>query len=239
MVGGKAGAAGQVPQEPGVHGAGAQAALGGQGRGIGDVLQDPGQFAAGNSGLMPRPVAATTAGSWPAAISAAQASAVRRHCQMDGGADRLAGVRVPDDQRLALVGDGDGVGGLACATMSAMTCLNRGPDVARPIARPSRDADSRWSAGPRRGRGCGRRHRPAAPWCWSCPGRWPGRAWSGLRASARWAAAAMPWGVSPYSVNSQSTEPVGTKPGKPTRSTGTGRWLAVNSATAPPRPPRT
>ena len=42
-------------------------------------------FDAGNSGLIPRPVAATTCASCPAAINAAQASAVRRHCQIGAG----------------------------------------------------------------------------------------------------------------------------------------------------------
>ncbi|MEZ5768038.1 MAG: hypothetical protein R3D80_10475 [Paracoccaceae bacterium] len=42
-------------------------------------------FGAGNIGLMARPVAAVTAGPWPAATSAAQISAVRVHCHRIAG----------------------------------------------------------------------------------------------------------------------------------------------------------
>src|SRR5690606_8310067 len=59
-----------------------------------------------------------------------------------------------------------------------------------------------------------------------------------FRAIALPAACAIPGPVRPNCSNSQSTEPVGTKPGKPSRSPGTGVFPAVNSETAPPRPPR-
>ena len=46
--------------------------------------------------------------SWPAARSASQARAVMRLCQTMAGATGSAGRAIPDDRRLALVGDADG-----------------------------------------------------------------------------------------------------------------------------------
>ena len=115
----------------------------------GHVLQDPGEL-----GGREQRVDAKAGGCDHRGVMALLRSARRRRRRCGGiarsaaGQIGCAGRGVPDHERLALVGDGDGVGSApASATIAAMTWLHRGPDVLRPIARPSRGADSRWSAG--------------------------------------------------------------------------------------------
>ena len=58
-------------------------------------------------GVERRPVRSRNSGSWPASRSRSHAGAVIRLCQCDRVGDRLARSAVPDDRRLALVGNPD------------------------------------------------------------------------------------------------------------------------------------
>ena len=135
------GPAGEVPDEPAVHGAGTQLPPLRPLPGAGDVVQQPPDLGAGEVGVdqkarplcHQRPQALglqlVAEGGGPAALP------------HDGVVDRLPGGAVPEDGGLPLVGDADGgdllgvdVGGAHGLRQSP---LFRGPDVQRVVLHPA------------------------------------------------------------------------------------------------------
>ena len=96
----------------------------------------------------------------------------------DRRADGCAAGALPGDAGLALVGDADGRQGRGARSRQALVdALPDGlPDRARRPAGPSPAVGTRWPSAALPGS----RWRPAGrrgwPWCWWCPGRWPGSA---------------------------------------------------------------
>ena len=112
-----------------------------------------------------------------AARSRAQTGAVRRHCQTITGPGGLAGRAVPQHHRFALVADGDGGHARrrgAARDSRATASLTVRHSSAGVLLDPAglRIGDGNRPRG-RDGDGAAARRR-AAPWCWSCPGRWRG-----------------------------------------------------------------
>ena len=101
-------AARQLPHEPGVDGAeGELAGVGALAR-AGDVVENPGDLASRkNRRRSPARCVRESSASCPSALSRSQTSAVRRSCQTMALWIGCAGLAVPDDRRLALVGDAD------------------------------------------------------------------------------------------------------------------------------------
>jgi hypothetical protein len=172
------GAAGQLPDQEAVDRAEQQLApLRPRPRAF-DRVEDPLELRAREIGVQQQPVFAVTIGSCPSSRRRRRWSAVRRSCQTMA---RWIGCRcraVPDQRRLALVGDADGgdpSGGDA-------------PPSRSPCGRSPATVDQRSSGScstqPESGKCWGnsscavadhaQRRRTGSPGSTSCPGRWPG-----------------------------------------------------------------
>ena len=121
--------AGQEPHQPGVDGAEGELAALGRGTRAARVVEQPGELGSGEVGVEDEPGALAKERLEAARL---QHVARRRGAPVlpdDGVADRLAGRAVPDDRRLALVGDAErgDVGG-------AETGLRPAPRVRSPAA---------------------------------------------------------------------------------------------------------
>ena len=98
----------RVPDEPGIDVAEEQLALLGPLARAGDVVQYPLDLGAGKIGVDQQPRLVADIGPSPSEARRSQMGAVRRHCQTMALIDGPARCAVPDDGRLALVGDADG-----------------------------------------------------------------------------------------------------------------------------------
>ena len=100
--------AGQLPDEPGVDRAERQLARRGAGAGAGHVVENPADLAAREVGVDEQP--GLLLDQRPGAVRLQPLAEVRGPPILpdDGVVDRLAGLAIPDDGRLALVGDADG-----------------------------------------------------------------------------------------------------------------------------------
>ena len=123
--------AGQLPDEPGVHGAERQLAGVGARARARHVVENPADLARGKigvdeqAGLRLNRVAGAV-GLQPLAVVGGAAV-----LPDDGVVHRLAGLAVPDDRRLALVGDADG-GDVLRPDVRAAERLDRDADLRRP-----------------------------------------------------------------------------------------------------------
>ena len=133
--------AGEVPDEPAVHRAGAQLPPLRPPPGAGDVVQQPADLGAGEVGVdeQARPLR----DQWPQALLLQFVAEGRGAAALpdDGVVDRLPGGPVPEDGGLPLVGDADGgdllgvdVGGAHGLRQGP---LLRGPDVQRVVLHPA------------------------------------------------------------------------------------------------------
>ena len=107
-VGGVLPAAGEPPEQKGVDGAKEQAALPGQFAGAFDVIEQPAELGAGKIGIEEE---AGLGGDHRVMAIGGKSGAEFRGTSVlpdDGPVDRFAGLAIPDDGGLALVGDADG-----------------------------------------------------------------------------------------------------------------------------------
>ena len=177
-VGGVALPAGELPEDPGVRRAEGQAALvrpargGRPGRGSTRPWSPRSRRRSGGpSSFRMRSLSPGSA------ASSRQRPAVRRHCQTMALATGRPDLPVPDDGRLALVGDADGGDRPARGPWPGPSgwCDRRSARSPRGRARPSRAGGSTGGIPRRPRRRPGRAGRRRWPGCRSCPGRWPGR----------------------------------------------------------------
>ena len=138
-------------------------------------------FGPGNIGSIGRPVSGDTRAAWPARVQRGASGGAAAALPADDRAERLAGRRVPDGDRLALVGDRDADDlGPGPADRQASTASRTDSQYAPgALLDPARAADARCRRARRRARGCRLPWRRARPWSWSSPDRWRGgqRSW--------------------------------------------------------------
>ncbi len=170
-------AAGQVPDDPGVHGAEEDlAAFGARAAQALDVVEQPAGLRAGEAGRQRQARLAAEA-VLADALRRAPAQAVGAGVLPDDRVvDRLTGVPVPQQRGLALVGDADRLdvgGGDAAFSMAPATTSWTFVQISWRRARPSPASGRSARAPSGRRRRCARRgRRRCSGWRW-CPGRWP------------------------------------------------------------------
>src|SRR5438270_1657086 len=141
-VGGVHPAAGQLPHEPRIDGAEGQLAARGPPARVGDVVEDPRDLRPGEIGVQHQARAGphqrlVALGPQPVADGGGAAA-----LPDDGAVERRAGRAVPDDRRLALVGDADGgevvAGDARRAQRLPRRALDRRPEVLGIVLHPAR-----------------------------------------------------------------------------------------------------
>ena len=140
-VGGVDAASGQVPDQPGVDGAeGELAGFGPRPRAL-DVVEEPLHLGPREVGVEKKAGAGGDHRFVPGGLQGGAGVGGAAVLPDDGGVDRLAGLAVPDQRRLALVGDADGgdVGGLDAGLLDrgAGGAGDGGPEVGGVVFDPA------------------------------------------------------------------------------------------------------
>ena len=133
--------AGELPDEPGLHGAEEQLSPLGPLPGAGDVVQDPLELGAGEVGVHHQPGLPADGVGMAGGLELIAVAAGPAALPDDGVAHRLAGGLVPDDGGLPLVGDADG-GDIGGGSADLAHGLHRdaqlgGPDLIGVVLHPA------------------------------------------------------------------------------------------------------